>query len=181
MAFVLYRFGHTQPCPRQIEGLVLKEWSIWRAWVQPCEQSLTNALVAHMIRSLVNRSCKSYTRCYVQLYKQSIVHYSMVKPLKNRVVDLKENAIEIGPCWTSPSFRRTGLLKNTLGVITSSIGGVDAFVMIIREENRASVAAAVKSGFFPASRLVRHKGCSGLNRYIMMGQATESQQRQNRD
>lgn len=87
-------------------------------------------------------------RAYVVYDQGTLIHFSYVVWGKEKFKFLKKDDIEIGPCWTHPTYRGRGIYPMVLThIIQKELSGQGTAYMIIFDTNASSQRGVTKAGF----------------------------------
>lgn len=130
------------------------------------ELELMNSFV---VWQLFKRYLFGKTYCiYAIIHGNKCVHYSHVIGKGWRFPFMKDNDIEIGPCWTQPEFRSRGLFSSVLRNILSDFQEHQIWIFA-EETNVASIRGIERAGFKFVGKGLRTKpfGCHLIGRFVI--------------
>ena len=110
---------------------------------------------------------------YVIKDRDVIIHYSFILPSIGRINGMSNGDIEIGPCWTSPSFRRRGIFRTAIRNILADYWAPDRVVwMLCRMDNSPSNSGILASSFIHVAQCDRHQRIGGVPIHLFSPVAT---------
>lgn len=138
--------------------------TLWQLWSK--EYKEIKSIKATMFRAYISVLTKNKTKIYYAFDDNgNILHTSFIIPPNIKFSFLKENEMEIGPCYTNPNARGQGVYPYVLDYIVKNNKAVN-YLMIIKEENLSSIRGVTKAGFVKSTKEVTRTKILNLYKYL---------------
>jgi len=92
------------------------------------------------------------------MHGNKIAHYSYIIPKNFRFPFMKKGDLQIGPCYTYPSYRGKGLYADALKYIFSIFSDEDRVFWIYTAQNNEASRHVIEKSGFEFQNLLRNSG-----------------------